>query len=64
METPLEEAERPINSLGEIHRETDHIPTKQEELEWKKEQLRGVFGSEQFDRMLGEAKEFFRLNFT
>ena len=61
METRLDEAERPINTLGEIHRETGHIPTKEEELEWKKEQLRLVFGSEQFERMLLDAKEFFRL---
>jgi len=58
----MEEAGNPMEGIGEIHKETDHNPSRQEELDWKKEQLRQKFGTELFDKLFNEAKEFFRLN--
>ncbi len=40
----------------EVH--TDHLPTKEEELNWKKEQLRQVFGTELFDELYSQAISF------
>ena len=59
----IDEPTRP-SGIGEIIKETDHVPSRQEELDWKKEQLRKVFGEERFDKLFAEAKEFFRLNPT
>lgn len=48
------------SGLGEIQLEMDHIPSKEEIHEAKKQQLREIFGKEEFEKMFKEAKSFFR----
>ncbi len=40
----------------EVH--TDHIPTKEEELNWKKQQLKETFGK-QFNELYSDATSLF-----
>ena len=42
--------------------QTDHIPTREEVIEWKKNQLRESFGTELFNRLYEEATSFFNQN--